>query len=66
MVLTRFSAGSDGVEAQGAIEPFPKADLSVKGLDRVLAIPAQHVADFVNHRASSCSISLRIPRSATL
>jgi hypothetical protein len=25
-------------------------------LDRVLAIPAQYVADFVNHCASSCSI----------
>jgi hypothetical protein len=43
-----------------------KADLAVEGLDRVLAIPAQYVADFVNHRASSCSISVRIPRSAAL
>jgi hypothetical protein len=32
----------------------------------VLAIPAQHVAAYVNHRASSCSISLRIRHSATL
>jgi hypothetical protein len=32
----------------------------------VLAIPTQNVADLVNHRASTCSISVRIPRSATL
>ena len=43
-----------------------KADLAVEGLDRVLAIPAQNVADFVNHCASSCSISVRIPCSAAL
>ena len=43
-----------------------KADLAVEGLDRVLAIPAQYVADFVNHCASPCSISVRIPRSAAL
>jgi hypothetical protein len=43
-----------------------KADLAVEGLDRVLAIPAQYVADFVNHCTSSCSISVRIPRSAAL
>jgi len=43
-----------------------KADLAVEDLDRVLAIPAQYVADFVNHCASSCSISVRIPRSAAL
>ena len=28
------------------------------GFDRVLAIPTQHVANFVNHRASSCSIAV--------
>lgn len=45
---------------------FPKADLAVEGLDRVLAIPTQNVADLINHRASPCSISVRIPRSAAL
>ena len=45
---------------------FAKADLAVEGFDRVLAIPAERVADLVDHRASPGPVPARITRAAAV
>ena len=52
-------------DVPGSHPRFPAAGLPVEDLDRKPTIPDQHVADLVNHRASGCPISVRIPRSAS-